>query len=356
MILVVAGEPSGDRLIGEVLRARGERAIGIGGDAIGAAGGELVAHVADLGAMGTTDVARGGLAIGIALARLARVVRKVRPRRAILASWSTANGRLAPLLRARGIDVTWIGPPEVWAWRASRAPRLARAVDRMIVLLPFEETIWRDAGADAHFLGHPAIDALVDRDAVRARLGLRAPAVAVMPGSRRAEIERLLPSFLEAARGFDARILVAPSLPRSLREAVRAAGPSVDVDPRTGATALLSGFDAALVASGTASLEAAIAGAPPVIAYRLDPLSHALARRLVRSPHVGLPNVVLARAGQAPVFEEILQDVSPSRLRAALERTLGDPPRAAACAAVAAAFGADHGDATWSARVAAKIG
>lgn len=302
-VLVVAGEPSGDRTLATVVRALGRPTFGFGGDALAREGTELIAHVRELSAMGIVEVLRGAPTVLGALARLLRVVRRERPRVAILASWSTANGRLAPLLRREGVRVVWISPPEVWAWREARAPRLARAVDRMIVTLPFEERLWRDAGADAHYVGHPIVDVPRRHPA---RTG-----VALLPGSRRAEIERLLPM-------------------------MRGALPDAPVITH-GAADVVESFEAALCCSGTASLECAAMGTPMVIAYAVHPITHRIGRALVRTKHIGLPNVLLERSGRRAAFPELIQDeVTPENLLRALDVARG---QRAACDTVRALLG-----------------
>lgn len=338
MWLVVAGEPSGDRTLAAVVRASGARSFGIGGEALAAAGTELLAHVRDLSGIGLFELGARVPAIARALAALVARVRRSPPERAVLCSWSSGNARLGAWLRGRGIPVTWISPPEVWAYRGGRLPRLARAADRFVPTLPFEVALWRSAGADAHYVGHPSLDVPIPERPERLA------SVAVLPGSRPAEIERLLPRFVTAVRmlaPLDARVVRAPSLPRRSVELLERCGlPLVTVDPRVGASGLLPSFDVALVASGTASLEAAVAGVPPIVAYALHPLTYAIARRLVDVSHVALPNVVLVRSGQSPVFSERLQDAAdPAILAADLRRALADRPRLrAATAAVRAAL------------------
>lgn len=331
--LVVAGEPSGDRTLAAVVRAASARAIGIGGDALAEAGVELVAHVRDLSGLGLFELGARAPAIARALGTLLARIRRSPPARAVLCSWSSGNARLGAYLRARGVPVTWISPPEVWAFRAGRLPRLARAADRFVVTLPFEPPLWRAHGADAHYVGHPCLDVPVPSAPVRRG------SVAVLPGSRPAEIERLLPRFAAAAREVApgaSHVLRAPSLPARANVALDASHlPVVDVPPSVGASALLPSWDVALVASGTASLEAAVAGVPPVVAYALHPWTWALARRLVTVPHVALPNVVLTRAGRPPAFAERLQDdASVEHLVADLRQALAgrDALRAAAAA------------------------
>ena len=326
-ILVVAGEPSGDRTLAAVVRALGRPAIGIGGDALEREGVELVAHVRDLSAMGVVEVVRSAPLVARALARVLAVDDVAV---AILASWSTANGRLAPLLRRRGIRVVWISPPEIWAWRASRGPRLARAVDRMIVTLPFEEALWRAQGADAHYVGHPVLDV--------PRVALPRRGLAILPGSRRGEIERLLAPMIAAAPGAD--IVVAPSLSKDLREMLQRSGHPI-VDAVEGAAPIVARYEAVLVASGTASLEAVAMGTPVVVAYAMHPATHAVARRLVRTKSISLPNVVLERAGRRAIFAECVQDeATAGRLAAALETARRDPAQRQACEDVRTLLGA----------------
>jgi lipid-A-disaccharide synthase len=305
----------------------------MGGPACRAAGVELVADLRPSAAMGLTEVVARLPAIVSAFARLLAAARDAKPEAAVLVDYTEFNLRLGASLRRRGVPVLWCVAPQIWAWRPGRAPQVARALDRLAVILPFEVDLWRGHGVDAHYVGHPALDVVtLDRATARARLGLSigATTVAVLPGSRPHEVHRhLLPMLgaLEAlgARIRDtARILVAASLDRPTRRwldaRARAAGiRTVDVDPDTGAGAWLSAFDAALAASGTATLECALAGAPPVVVYRLSRLSAAIARRLLRTPFVALPNVVLGRA----VYPELLdRDVEPRCMARALATVL----------------------------------
>ncbi len=328
--LVIAGEPSGDRTLAAIVRAQNRPAFGIGGDALASAGVELIAHTRELSAMGSVEVLRRAPAIVSAVRALFAAVRRRRPRLALLASWSTANGRIAPLLRRMGVRVVWISPPEIWAWRASRAPRLARAADRLIVTMPFEEGLWRRYGADAHYVGHPVLDATPRPvDVPRGSL-------AILPGSRESEIRRLLPRMVEASRGHSARVIVAPSLAPSTLSFIERFGVPTLRAGEHGAAPLLPSFDVALVASGTASLECAAMGTPPVVAYAAHPATIAIGRRLVRSPHIALPNVLLGRRA----FDELVQEeATPAALARAIARTLADPARRAACAEVRTLLG-----------------
>ncbi len=370
-LLVVAGEASGDRIAAEVLRALGGahvRAFGVGGRGCRAQGMETLADTSDVAAMGTLDVFRTLPALGQTIKELFRRVRESPPRAALLVNFTELNARLGRALRRRGTRVLWVVAPQVWAWRAGRIRGLHDAVDRLAVVLPFEEPLWRNAGYDARFVGHPSVEVeRFSRERARDALGLGGGrAVAVLPGSRAGEITRLAGHFCEAAsilraRGDveEARVLAAPWLDARARgvleQAARRFGLKVAVaDAEHGASPLLGAFDLALCASGTACLEAALAGLPTVIGYRVDPLTYALARRLVRSPHIGLPNVLLSRRA----FPELLQDeaTGPSLAAAASAlRVEENLERAEADARELRVILAPPGPGTFGARVAALL-
>jgi lipid-A-disaccharide synthase len=338
-VLTVAGEASGDRIAAAVaarLGARSVRCFGMGGAASAAAGIDLVSDLRRTTAMGTVEVARRLPALVAAYVRLKRSSIDRRPRAAVLVDHTEFNVLLGRWLRRRGIRVLFVVAPQVWAWRAGRTRAVARALDRLAVILPFEEKLWRAAGVDAHYVGHPALDVpAADRRDVRQKLGigLDAEAIALLPGSRPAEVRMLAVPLLEAwatlagaKRSLCARVLVAPSLDSGTRTwlsraAERFGVPLVDVDPTHGAMAHLSGFDASIAASGTATLESALSGVPPVVVYRMGMVSAAVAKRLVRTPHIALPNVVLGRR----CYPELVQnEVKAPRIAAALATVLGD--------------------------------
>jgi lipid-A-disaccharide synthase len=326
-LLVVAGEGSGDRLAGATLRALGDvDAVGLGGAECRAAGLRAVADASATAAMGVADVIARAPAIARAAASLLATLTRDRPRAALLVDYTELNVHLGRLLRARGVRVLWCVAPQVWAWRAGRLATLGRSVDRLAVVLPFEEPLWRAAGVDARYVGHPALEARpLPRDAARAALGLPAGARAVglLPGSRAGEVARLAPVLVEAARRardaghVDVAIAVAaPSLDDRSRalldRAARRGGVRVaSLAPEHGAAATLRAFDALVCASGTATLEAALAGVPTVLAHRLDALAWMVARRLVRVPHVALPSVVL---GERAMVERLQGDATPETL------------------------------------------
>jgi lipid-A-disaccharide synthase len=352
-LLVVAGEASGDRAAAAVMaQLEGTRAFGLGGAALARAGVDLVADIRASTALGIGETAWRARDVLRAWRAVVRGARTRKPRAALLVNYTEFNARLAHKLHRAGVRVLWYGAPQVWAWRAGRASTLRRWIDGMALMLPFEEAIWRAAGVDARYVGHPALEASpLSRDAARGQLGMTpfAPGVAVLPGSRPHEVRRLLVPMLDAYErvradraSLDARVLVAASLDTKTRAWVRALCDarrlvSFDVDPCEGAMGVLRAFDVALCASGTVTLEAALARAVPIVTYRVGLATEIAARVLVRTPHVALPNVLLGRR----MFAELLQhDVRADRIAAALSDALDRRPELlAACDEVASALG-----------------
>jgi lipid-A-disaccharide synthase len=337
-LLVSAGEASGDRFAAAVVRSLKHSSYGLGGAALEATGARLVSRLEPVTGTGLGALAAAPRLVKVARSLL-REVERQKVRAALLVDFTEFHRRLGPLLRQRGVRVLWAVAPQVWAWRPGRVTTLAPALDRLALLFAFEEPLWRQAGVDARWVGHPAADAApAPRDEARravALAGSEAPAIALLPGSRPNEVRRLLhPMFgaLERLRtrlpSLEARVLVAPSLPTELARSVRREARernalAVDVDEARGLSAILPAFDVAICASGTATLEAALAGVPPVITYRLGPASAALARLLLRGRHVGLPNVLLNER----VYPELLQgDATPEALARAALALLERPP------------------------------
>jgi lipid-A-disaccharide synthase len=337
-IFLSAGEPSGDlhgAALARALRRRipGVRLIGLGGARMAGEGTELLAGLDELSVMGFAEVLRH-LPFFIRLRR--RVFTALRDERVDLVipiDYPGFNLRLAKHARVSGIPVLYYIAPQVWAWHASRARDLARDADEVAVILPFEEEFLRKAGANARFVGHPLLDEppqLPSREEWLATLGLDAdrPVLALFPGSRAQEVDRHLKLFRETAEAVVARrpevqpvIGAAPDLDRGL---FMGAGWPLSDDPG----ALLHHATAALVKSGTTTLEAALARTPFVVVYRMNPLSYQIARRLVKVPHIALANLV---AGER-LAPELIQDAArPETLADALLPLLdeGSPRRAA---------------------------
>jgi lipid-A-disaccharide synthase len=234
--------------------------------------------------------------------------------------------RLARRARERGHKVAYYIAPQVWAWRRERRPGIARAVDRLLVVFPFEEALFCEAGIDAVFVGHPLLDepeALPAVEEVRRRLGAapEAPLLSLLPGSRVQEVRAILPSLLAGTRvlrdeGVIVAVSRAPGLPDPLFARAQAAGFPVYSDAAAGLT---RAANAALVASGTATLETGLLGTPLAVVYRTSAFNWILARALVKVRTVGLVNIA---AGGQRVPELLQGDLSAARVEETARRLL----------------------------------
>ena len=333
--LVVAGEASGDlhaaRVV-EALHTLGPcRVAGVAGPALRAAGVEPLAAMEDLAVLGFAEIPARLPALLRTRGRLMRALAEFSPHAVLLVDYPGFNMRLGPQLKRRGARVFYYIAPQVWAWHPERAQAMARWADRLAVVFPFEEPLFRAAGVEATFVGHPLMDGLapeVDEAIFRAELGV-APGhriLGLLPGSRGQELERHLKPMLATAHelmrtrpDLVAVLPLAPGLePRGLT--ATALGDVRLVRGRVRATQAFA--TACAVASGTATLETALFGTPLVIVYRTGWLNYAIARRVVRLPHIGLPNII---AG-AEVAPELIQDaLTPERLVTTLAPWLDDP-------------------------------
>ena len=340
---MVAGEASGDLLASLLLgglRARWPQlaAQGIGGPRMEEQGFEAWWPHERLAVRGYVEVLRhyrGLLAIRKALA--ARLL-AAPPDAFIGVDAPDFNLGLEAQLKQAGIRTVHFVSPSIWAWRGKRIERIGRAVDLMLCLFPFEPALYARRGIAAHYVGHPLADAIPlepPRAAARAALGLgeHEPVVALLPGSRRSEIEYIAPAFVAAAARMqrarpDLR-LVLPVVPglRGLLEPLLAREPALRVSVLDGRShEALAACDATLIASGTATLEAALFKRPMVIAYRMHPLSWQLMKRMRYQPWVGLPNILL----QDFVVPELIQsDATPEALARETLAWLDDAGRVA---------------------------
>ena len=337
-MLLVAGESSGDLRGAELVRAlRREipdlRVSGVGGDRLRAEGMEILVPAEELSIMGLTEV----LAQGGTILRSYRKVRRAilgkdgpRPDLVILIDFPDFNLRLAGVAKRNGIPVFYYVSPQVCAWRRYRIRTLARRVDRLAVVFPFEADLYAGM-TTVDFVGHPALETVraeASRDAVRAEFGLEENQrlVALLPGSRRAEIEGLLPVMQGALREQDNACGVIALASEELRE-VAASLATPDLPIVAGRTwDLVAAADLVLLSSGTATLETALLGTPMVVAYKLSPVSFAIASRLVRVDHIAMPNLILERRA---VPELVQDEVTVARMAAEARSILEDPERAA---------------------------
>jgi lipid-A-disaccharide synthase len=341
-VLLIAGEASGDLHGGGVVRALRALApdvetYGIGGENMRQAGMELLFHVRDLAFMGFVEVVRNLPTIFRVENRLDEVLRSRRPDVVVLIDYPGFNLRFARRAKHHGIPVVYYISPQVWAWRRGRVHTMRRLVDRMKVVFPFEVEMYREAGVPVEFVGHPLAEHLggaTDRAGFFARHGLD-PArtvLALFPGSRRQEIERILPVMANAAAllaretGCQVVVGVAPALgPGILREHLTDTPGVTLIENAT--HGLMEHADAAIVTSGTATLETGWFGTPMVVVYRTSPITFFIGRLLVRVPYIGLVNIV---AGERVVPELIQRDLTPARLAAAVRPLLVDPGTARA--------------------------
>lgn len=346
-LLVVAGEASGDAhgaaLVRE-LRARAPElsTVGVGGDLMEAAGTELLYHYRGLAVVGITEVlahlgdirrAMNGLLEAVAARPVAGVV---------LVDYPDFNMTLARRLRRQHPDlpIIYYISPQVWAWRAGRVEKLARLVDRMLVILPFEAKLYADAGLAVSFVGHPLLDeppADEPREVFARRNGLDAalPWLGLLPGSRPREVERLLTPMLGAAQRFLAENHYEVVIPRARSVDMRLFAAALEqVEPSVCERihvvdddyhGLLPHLRVAVVCSGTATLETALADTPEVVVYKTSWLTYNLGKLLVRISDIALVNVVGGRRG----VPELLQgDVSPANIVRHLEPlAMGGPAR-----------------------------
>jgi len=372
-IFISAGEVSGDQhaaaLLTELRRLRPDlSAWGVGGPRLADADQRQLAGIEQLSLVGITEVLPRLGSILSLLRRLGRELKRRRPAIVLLVDAPDFNLRLAKAAHALGLRVVYFITPQVWAWRRGRLRDIRRTVDLALCILPFEEAFFTAAGVRAEYVGHPLVD-LVRPSApgvqLRAVLGLdpTRPVIALLPGSRRSEVRALLPSLLGAAT------LLARRTPRP-QFVVPAASPALLplLAPLAGeplaarivegrAWDCLAAADAAVVASGTATLETALIGTPFVTVYRLSPLSHAIAMRLVHVRWASLPNLLL---GEPAVLELIQNQCRPETIAAEIERFLDDPAAAVRlgnkCGKVRALLGPGAAAARAAAAVAREAG
>jgi len=340
-IMISAGEASGDRLgagLARALRAlRPEaRLLGMGGDDMAEAGVEIVQHASDVAVMGIVEVLGRLREIRAAMTRLEQTLERERPDVLVPVDFPDFNLRLATRARRRGVPVVYFVSPQVWAWRRGRVRQIRDLVRRMLVLFPFEAPFYEAAGVPVTFVGHPAAEPGSEPDVepqeLAKRIGFRtgSQVVALLPGSRLAEVEILLPLLVAAAEilrqerpGLEFLVPRARTLPEGLLETVvREAGLEPCVRVHAGDyPSILRVCSAGAVASGTATLDAALAGLPMVVVYRVRLVTYLLGRSLVRVDHIGLPNLV---AGKRIVPELLQGECTPARIAHEVARYLDD--------------------------------
>ncbi|HBA85506.1 MAG TPA: lipid-A-disaccharide synthase [Verrucomicrobia bacterium] len=361
-VLVIAGEISGDmhaaRLV-QAVRAKNPDIDfwGIGGDRMREAGVETLYDVRDMAVLGLAEVLRRYGFFKKVFDCMVGLARERRPDLVLLVDYPGFNLRLAQKVHAMGIKVVYYICPQVWAWHRSRIPKMARMVDRLLVIFPFEVDVFAGTGLRTDFVGHPLVGEArrVLESPLKALPWPGEPRVALLPGSRRQEIERILPVMWAAAARLEKDVpgigfvIAAPSeeVAGLVRERLASlpAGPS-RVEVLAGETRqVLRQAKAAMVASGTATVETALMGCPMLVVYKTALLTYWIGRQLIRVPFLGMVNIV---AGRALCPEFIQGAATPEALAEAIKPLLSDTPQriemVAGLRQVAQALGREHGD------------
>ena len=343
-ILFVAGEASGDLHASGVAAAIRQRdplrpMIGIGGNGMERAGVELLEHIEKMAVFGFVEVIAEIPHHWKLLQALKKRLNSGAVALAILVDYAGFNLMVAKAAHAAKVPVLFYVTPQVWASRAGRMKKLARYVTKAACILPFEEALLRENGIDATFVGHPLLDradSVLSQSEARSRLGLPAAGeiLALFPGSRRSELGHHLGDFIVTAKILERR---RPGL-----YVVVATAPTVSIDPAHcpfrqisgNSFAVLRAATAGLLKSGTATLEATVAGLPHVVAYRTGAASYEIAKRVIKIPHIGMVNII---AGRQVSREFVQHDLVPERIADALEPLLdeGNPERVSAIASLA---------------------
>ena len=328
-ILVSAGEHSGDQRAAGLIRAFRKmydsvELKGIGGDALQSIGLRSEFDVNALSVVGFAEVIRHLPFFRSVMKRMENLLVEWKPHRVLLVDYPGFNLRFAKRVKKSGTPISYYISPQIWAWGSGRMKLIRQTVDQMLVLFPFEEELYLEAGVHAEFVGHPLIDEVRPRlsDAefwTSINLAPETPILALLPGSRSQEFSRHFPVMYAACNEFTEFTPVvglAPGLPPTLAE-------FSDLRWTRDIYDLVSRSSGAVVASGTATLETAILGTPMIVVYKTNPLSAALARRLITIPHIAMVNVV----AQECVVPELLQsDFNPKNLARYIRRLISDEP------------------------------
>ena len=337
-ILVVAGEVSGDLHAAKVVQAVKARAPetvfwGIGGDDLHAGGVELLQHTDRMSVMGLAEVLRHYRFLKGAFDQVLSEVDRRKPDAALLVDYPGFNLRLAAALKKRGVKVYYYICPKVWAWNKKRIPKMAKIIDRLMVVFPFEAEVFQGTELQVDFVGNPLVAQIDEFLATPSR---ELPwgserRIALLPGSRKQEILRILPSILAAAKRLEAQLPEVSFMIASPNARIEALvneqiEQCADRPSRLGvvcghARELMHQADAAMVTSGTATLETALIGTPQIIVYKTSPATYWFARSVLTIRHIGLVNIVAKRT----VCPELIQqDATPKSMADAIFRLLAD--------------------------------
>ena len=320
-ILISAGEVSGDLHAASVTKAIKElepsaEVFGMGGDALRAAGGEVLFDIKDHGVMGFVEVVKKLPAIYKLRSDFAKVMDERKPDCLLIVDYPGFNMRLAKVAQEKNIPVVSYIAPSAWAWHKSRAKTMAKLATKIASIFPFEYDVYKEAGADIEFVGHPLIDIVkpsMSKEAACEKFGKKSGDILILllPGSRKMEIERLLPTILQGAKLIQAKIpnvkFIMPRASSISKEVLEAKIKEVGIEVKITEGDnydVMSIADLALATSGTVTLEAALCGLGAVILYKSSAISFTIAKHVVNIPNIGLPNIVAGRK----ILPELLQD------------------------------------------------
>ena len=339
-ILVVAGEVSGDLHAAQVVQAVKGRSPetafwGIGGDDLRAEGVELLQHTDQMSVMGIVEVLKHYRFFKGVMKQVLAEVDQRKPEAALLVDYPGFNLRLAAELKKRGVKVYYYISPKVWAWNKKRIPEMAKVIDRLMVVFPFEVELFEDTGLQVDYVGNPLveqIDAFLETEPEPLPWKSKRR-IALLPGSRKQEIERILPTMLEAAWKLENQhpdvsfMIATPN--EQIERVVKGEVFSCHYKPSRlnvicgQARELMRQAEAAIVTSGTATLETALIGTPHILVYKTSAFTYWFAKSVVKISHIGLVNIV---AGRTVCPELIQHDASPDRLATETARLMADTP------------------------------
>ena len=356
-IMIVAGESSGElygSLLAKALKSKWPdvHIMGVGGERMSEAGVELISSISD--AFGLTEAISAFGKIKTAFNKTVEALKQCRPAVLVLIDYPDFNLKVAKLARSLGIKILYYVSPQVWAWRKGRVKKIAGLVDRMAVILPFEEEIYRNAGMPCEFIGHPVLEEIESvigssksigvqgsafseerRSLCKAAIGLEPdrPLLSLLPGSRPSELKRHLPLIIEVIRRFKRDPEISGKgyqlcMPLTLNtdetryhsylETLRQEGVNIK---KGESVKVLAASDLAVVASGTATLQTAFLEVPMVVVYKLTPLTYHLGKHIIKVKHISLVNILSGRG----VVQELIQDrANPGEIVKELKKIITD--------------------------------
>jgi lipid-A-disaccharide synthase len=324
---IIAGEASGDLHASNLMKELKKLDSGAqfrcwGGDLMKAQGAELVKHYRDLAFMGFTEVIMNLKTILGNIEFCKKDILGNRPDVLILVDYPGFNLRIAEFAKQQGIKVFYYISPQVWAWKQSRVHKIKRLVDKMFVILPFEKDFYRKFDYEVDFVGHPLLDAVQDDSLMpdSPEINTQKPVIALLPGSRKQEIATMLPLMLKMVNHYSEYQFIIAGAPSQTKEYYENFIRGADVKIVYNQTyRLLKQAEAALVTSGTATLETALFGVPEVVCYKGGTISYMIARQLIKVKYISLVNLIMEKE----IVKELIQnDLNEANLKTELDKLL----------------------------------